>query len=1194
MKQTMTVARTFALMLILSFALMWSGPVRADNLYASIRGIVTDPSGAVMPGVKLTATNVATGISYNITTNKDGVYSFPQLPIGDYSVRGGAAGFRNFQSSAIHLDLNQVYALNVQLEIGSVSQELVVEANPVQVDTTDMQLGTTITGKQIVDLPLNGRNWTQLQQLEPGVVGTSDRFGGPNGGYSGNGNETQQNSFLINGTDSNDTSINTALVVPSPDAIGEFRLVTSTLNPEYGRNSGTIINAVIKNGTNQFHGDAFEFYRDTFLDAKSWFEPKASPFHQNQFGGTIGGPVVKDHTFFFFSYEGQRAAFPEVGAVTSTPVFSPAERNGDFSGSGPFTSGQVSPFPLVGADGVTHPAGTPYSTLFPTGVIPKVDLNALSLKLMNQFVPLPNAPGNTFAFNPITTQTSDQYIYRVDQKIREQDALWFYGLYQTSPSQDTLPFIGTTLPGLPENAQRHTQEYTVAWNHTFSPTTLNEARFAYLRFNFLDVNPVNPINPTNYGFSGISPQNPAVASLPVIGINGFFTLGFSSDGPQPRVQNTYQATDNLSKVWGHHTLKAGFNMDRLEINNPFYSNLGGFFNFAGRGVFSTGNPAADFLLGIPDSYNQGSGAVDRGRGREYYSYAQDQWQIKRNLTLTYGIGWDIETPWRNLFNNGEVMEAWRPGQQSTVFPSMPLNFVFPGDKGINKYGGQSIHYGDFAPRVGFAYSPGSSGKWSIRGGIGLYYNRSEEETALQTLLNPPSALATPGAGQLGTTPNFTNPFTTVNPNAVTLATKTGTTIVPSGSVTNPFPYTPPAVGSTFSPAFLASLEPLGFATTVWDPRFTSPRATNYNLTIERQLSKSTILSVAYVGNVGRHEEGFFDLNLAGVAPGVNPAAAAFGCPSGFALASSLCPQTPLGGAQVPGATPYNLPVYGQPGELSTEFNSNYNSLQVQLNRHFSNGLQVLAAYTWSRYFDHTSNLEDSAFNLPGINPFDIKHMYGPSANDAPQRFVVSYTYTLPFYKLGHRWKRLTDDWNLVGIYTLQHGLPVAVYDFAYTSLTCGTNLVSADTGCPDRANATGTQLAFVNPRAQQGTANGGTGSGGNYWFTNGTSAFTVPAPGTGIGDARRNPFYGPGINFSDMAIEKDIHIDESKYIQLRLETFNTFNHANFLAPATPGNPLTTTGEDISSPATFGQIFGVQQLTTNGDGRVVQLGAKIYF
>jgi len=248
----------FLLALAMLCAFVAVPPAHADNLYASIRGTVTDPSGAVVPDAKLTATNIATGLSYNATSDKDGLFAFMQLPIGDYSVRGERSGFKAFSEGHIHLDLNQVFNLKVAMEVGVTSETITVEANPVQVESTDMQLGTTVEGQQIIDIPLNGRNWTQLQQLQPGIVGTTDRFGGANGAFSGNGQETQQNSFLINGVDSNDPTLNTALVIPSPDAIGEFRLVTNTINPEYGRNSGSVINAVIKNGTNSFHGSGVE------------------------------------------------------------------------------------------------------------------------------------------------------------------------------------------------------------------------------------------------------------------------------------------------------------------------------------------------------------------------------------------------------------------------------------------------------------------------------------------------------------------------------------------------------------------------------------------------------------------------------------------------------------------------------------------------------------------------------------------------------------------------------------------------------------------------------------------------------------------------------------------------------------------------------------------------------------------------
>lgn len=1136
-------ASLFALALVLCLG----RPSFADNVYASIRGVVTDQTGAAVSNARLTATNVATGISYSTASRSDGSFTFVQLPVGDYSVKAEMPGFRTATTTNIHLNVSQTYVLPIKLEVGAVNQEVVVQANPTQVETTSMQLGTTVSGNQIVNMPLNGRNWTQLQQLEPGVVSSSDRFGT----YSTNGAETQQNAFLINGSDTNDIPLNTPGLIPSPDAIGQFRMVTNTLNPEYGRNSGAIMNAVIKNGTDQFHGDGFEFYRDTFLDARSYFQKKVAPFHQNMFGGTLGGPVIKGHTFFFFSYQGTRAFTPQSG-FTQPTVFSPAERSGDFSADGGF-SGSTAVTPRLmfgGANGTTPcPAGTLYSVCFPNGQIPATDFDPLAVKLMGQYVPLPNAAANGYFFNPATKNLDDQYIYRIDENINDKNSLWFTGMWERNPDTNTLPFTGATLPGFGSTDLRHRQDYTLDWNHTFSNNALNEVRFGYFRFNFVAVSPQQVVNPTSYGFTGILPQNPSMASLPVINLEGLFSLGFSSNGPQPRIDQTYQAVDNFTKVVGHHTLKFGFTMERFQVFNPFNNSLDGTFTFNGSGTFSTGLPGADFLLGLPDSYVQGSGTIINARGREYYSYAQDQWKARHNLTFTLGTGWDVETPYEDLYAGGKTMMAWRPGQQSTIYPTAPVGIVYPGDAGINKYGGPTTHFTDFAPRVGFAYSPGDSTNWSVRGGFGLYYNRTEEELTLQGLSNPPFAITSAGVSAIGS-PSLANPYT---------GWCTGASGPTPCSVRQAFPFTPPAPGT---PVDFSGFEPIGFGANVLNPNFGVPRSANWNLTVERQLSPSTIVSMGYVGNVGRHLEGAIDLNPAGMPPGVNPAAAAAGCDA-FSLATCA-----------PNTFPFNPSVYGQMGMQVTAFNSNYNALQVEFNRHFSKGLQLLASYTWSRYFDYTSSLENSAFNGPGVNIMDIKSMYAPSANDAPQRLVVSYMYTLPFYTLTHHLKALTDGWNLVGITTLQHGFPLGVWNAGFTSLTCDPNINFY--ACPDRANRNfGTPLAIGNPRSY--SINGKP----NYWFN--PKAFSMPAPGAGVGDASRNPLYGPGINNWDMALIKDIHITEAKYFELRLETFDTFNHANFAQP-----------NRILGSSNFGRIQGVIAGTTQGSGRVVQLGGKFYF
>jgi len=1183
MKGSLVSCATLLLTLGLVLGFVCGTPAHADNLYASIRGTVVDPTGAVVPDAKLTATSLATGLTYSTTSSRDGLFAFLQLPIGDYSVRVERAGFKTFTEAHVHLDLDQIFELKATMLVGTSGETITVEANAAQVETTSMQLGTTVTGTQIVELPLNGRNWTQLMQLQPGVQGASDRFGtGANGGaFSASGAQTQQNSFLINGNDTNDASVNTPLVVPSPDAIAEFDLVSSTINPEYGRNSGAIVNAIIKNGTNQFHGDVFEFYRDTFLDATPWFETAPALFHQNQYGGTVGGPIVKDRAFFFFSYQGRRSVTPQPSALGDSfngielgdaqpIVFTQAERGGDLSAMAPFYNanqtepanspcgknytGPFGPNPLPFSVG-TAAAGTPWCVAFPTGVLPGAGLNPLAVKLLNQYVPLPNGPNNEFLFNPLEVAKRDQYLGRLDEKLSSKDSIWFYGLYDNHVTNDALAFVGSNLPGIGAASPSKTYEYTTAWNHTFSPTMLNEARFAFLRFNFNDVVPLTTQSPSAYGFTGItSNQAPAFDQLPVLAVSGLFSLGFSSDGPQPRVQNTYQVVDNLSKAWGHHTFKAGFNMDRLEIDNPFYNSLNGTYEYFGSGTFSTGNPGADFLLGLPDEYEQGSGATIRARGREYYSYGQDQWQVKPNLTLTLGAGWDVETPFKNLFANGEVLDAFHPGQQSTVFPTAPVGLVFPGDKGVGPYGDARVHYDDLAPRLGFAWSPSTSLKWSVRGGIGLYYNRTDSEATLQTLTNAPFSIVSTGGGVISA-PGFANPYDTVNPASVTFTPPGGTTTtIPSGTTNNPFPFAAPAPGS--SPNF-AQFEPIGLNDVFYDRHLTSPRSTNFNLNIQYQVSKSTVATIAYVGTIGRHLEGIFTMNPAGQASG-NPVAVAEGATSDFNLPS-----------RAQNTYQFNPNVYGGIGDYLTGFNSNYNSLQAQINRHFSNGLQFQASYTWSRYFDYTSSLENSAFNNPGFNAFNFARNYGPSANDAPQRLVVNYVYTLPFYRYGHHWKRLTDDWNLSGIGTFQQGFPVAVFQQATNELQGSPQQqIFAN---PDFVNATGAPLDINhNPR----------NSPTQQWVN--PAAFAIPPLGT-QGTANRNPFYGPGLNFWDMALEKSVHLTESMYFQLRLETFNTFNHANF------GPPV----GDLSSGA-FGQVNTVQQISTTGAGRVVQLGGKFYF
>jgi Carboxypeptidase regulatory-like domain len=1140
---------------LLFTASLWRLP--ADELIARIHGTVTDPSGAAVPGAQITATNTETHLAVTVPTGADGSFQFLSLPIGTYDVTVIKDGFRTFTAMGIPLRLNEVYELPVALEIGPLSESIRVEANPVQVEASVTQLGTVINRQQILDLPLLDRHWVQLEQLAPGVMSQSDRFASA---FATNGSQSQQNSFLINGVDAMDLRANTPLVFPSPDAIAEFNLVTSTINAEYGRNSGAILNAVIQNGTNKFHGDAFEFYRDTFLTAHNFFQKTAPQFHQNQYGGTLGGPIWKNHTFFFLSYQGTRNRRPDGNALSNTTtVFNQDQRNGFFPDIA--SSNAASPFPLMGENGATYAAGTPYRVLFPSGHIPIQDFNAISQKLL-AYVPLPNLGTNTYSFNPTQTGDDEQGIARIDHTFTDRDALWGTFFIESYPTTHTLPFYGGTVPGFGETDAASWKFLTAAWNHTFSPVALNELRLSYVRFNANSVAPTNPALPSSFGFTGINPQFSSNAGAPAIYINGFFNLGFSPYGPQPDINNTYQVDDNFSKVVGSHTLKFGFDGRRYQITNPYEAFNSGMFSFGGSGVYSTGDAGADFLLGIPDSFVQNSGGFQDFRTYEYYLYAQDSWKVSRDLTLNYGLGYQIDTPLVNQHFDQLDKNCFRPGQQSTIFPTAPLGLLFPGDQGCSP-SGYYTHYDHFAPRFGFAYAPdwgaisgGASKDFVIRGGFGIYFDRTETELGTQDLLDAPFSLQSAGAGSFGGSPGFANPYADI---------ATGKT------APNPFPFTPPSPGQTvnFSP-----FTPL--IINVTDPNFTSPYVMNFNLNIQRELPGQIIFQAGYVGSQGRHLELVYEGNP------ISPAGSA-ACAADPACVNNKTNQHvayPDHALYAPGN------IFASVGTQSSRGVSSYNSFQVSLNKRFSHGLTFLAAYTWSHSVDIGSSYEDSGTTSSGIsrsvNPYNFALSRGDSTFDARHRFVVNYVYDLP--RVSPHWNNVfsryvLDGWRLAGITTLQTGFPVTIGDTGYRSLTCDS---SEFYKCWDTPNVNGS-VALYDPRSTvlvntaKNPAN--TAAFPDYYFN--PNAFSLEAIGT-LGNEGRNNFHGPGINNTDLALTKELRLSENRSIELRLESFNTFNHTQF-----EFSSRIASFQDINS-STFGRVL------TAAPGRVVQLGAKFYF
>jgi hypothetical protein len=1152
--------RGYECLLVILLFLFTAQIAFGDNVYAGIRGAVTDPSGATVPSAVVTATNTDTGIQTKTTSGPDGSYVFPQLQIGTYRVTAAGPGFKTFQTSPFVLTVNQIYNLPIQFEVGSAREVIEVSASNVQVETTNTQLGTLVDGKKIVDLPLINRNWTSLEQLTPGVVAASDRFGS----YSANGSQSNQSSYLINGVDSNDLPLNTVVIIPSVDALEEFNIITNTINPEYGRNSGAIVNAVIKSGTNHFHGDAFEFYRDTFLNTANWLTHTVPQFHQNDFGGTIGGPIWRDHTFAFFSFEGVKNRQPQPGANSISTVFSNAQRGGAFPALA--TSTGTSPIPLTGDNGVVFPAGTPYSTIFSAGTIPTSDFDPIASKLLSTYIPPPNSGNNQFTFNPTQTGSGNyQEILRVDHTFNSRNAIWGTMFLQTNPTTAPLPLPGTTsLPGFGEVAERHYKQFSVDWTHTFNPNTLNEFRVGYTRFNFVATQPANVIAPSSVGFN-INPQITSGQSLPFMNILGNYTfaIGFTTNGPQPRKDQTREITDNLSKIIGRHSIKAGFDFRRFDVWNPFAGTNNGSFTYNGKGAFSTGDAGADFLLGIPDNFSQGSGGLIIGRAYEYYSYIQDQWRVRPNLTLTLGTGWQVDTPLANQQFGGKDVTCFRPGQQSTVFPNAPQSMLYPGDHGCDNTGGLKVPFTHFGPRIGFAWAPdklgGGGGKVSVRGGWGFYYNRAEEEGILQNLSTPPFAITSHGIQDLGGgfSPGFANPYADI-------AGRTA-------AETNPFPFVPPS-GSSAPATDWSNFFPLSL--NVFSPKYTTPEAMNYNLTIQREFSGKTVFSIGYVGALGRHLIRPIEANpitLAGqqaclADPTCNPATG-----SGFLFQHQLFPTHSV----------YDGSVFGSVGTQATQGNSTYNALQVSINKGFSHGLGMLANFTWSHAIDDGSGFEDSGFQTRAVNPYPqfASLNKGDSAYDARKRFVAGFTYQAPGLHGHEALNMLVGGWQLSGIATFQSGFPVNISDSGFTSATCDVFVYYDCWDAPTQI----APLKIGDPRTN-------TFGKVKHVLFNGPATFAPALPtlgGPALFGVARDSFHGPGLNNWDMALEKHIYFrpgNERQYLQLRLEAYNVFNHTQFCNTA---GPFPCVQNDVQS-GSFGQV------RTVNPSRLVQLGAKFYF
>jgi hypothetical protein len=1214
----------------------------------TIRGTVTDPSGAVIPGAKVAAVLSGTYVIRNTNTDQDGDFVFPSVAVGHYTVVVDAEGFREYQQHDVEVSIGHVVVINAKMELGALAQVVTAEATAPLIETTSTQLGAVVNDRAVAQLPLNARDTYQLLQLQPGVqsqVGSDLFYGSDRAGVvSVNGGRGRSNNYTVNGGDANDQFANLPAVQPSPDTIEEFRVLTNTFDAEFGRNSGAVVNVVTKSGTNNFHGNVFEFFRNQHLNARNFFELTRPDFKQNQFGGTLGGPIKKEQTFFFLSYEGRRIHQGIPSSTVTVPTA--AERLGDFS-SGSTFYGTLADDKLTSllnsrpgcasavatAGGAPIASGTAYSAIFPGNFIPSQCFDPTALDLMNQFVPLPNAGGNLYQASPLLRNRVDQGTLRVDHKLTDHQQLSAY--YYFTDDFLAKPFArfqagGAELPGFGDLSNERFQQVNVTHTWIASARAVNEFRFSYFREaqgRFLHPQRTGVVqdscatvpadqcfsDPTNLRL-GITPQLGADREgVPFVSLSGGFSYGNNFEGELPQVGNTFQFSDSFSKVAGKHTLKFGGDVRRQKFDQTLYFDVNGQYNFFGAGTNDVGfdDLIPNYLLGLSDFYLQGSAQKELVRSTSLYLFGQDSWKIRPNVTLNYGLRWELNTP---IADVGKRVQTFRPGQDTSIFPCVlgannslvgtfgttdcgpgsageavfPRGLVIPGDSGVPN-GLTQTYYHAFAPRIGLAWSPGSRSGWlgqligglgktSIRMGWGMFYNPIEQLVLEQFSAEPPFG------GSSGLSNTFFNlPFLgqdgTVNPN-------------PFNGILDP--QRGQAVDfSVFRPILLFGQ---------FQPRLRSQYSVQYNFNIQRQLTDDLVVQIGYVGSQGHRLLATHDLNFgnaqtcldlqslsdfysasdpdlsSSLACGPYYADSSFyvpanSVPDGYTLhlpygsvpsvtgpnpsditlvglrpnSSPFC--QPTTGA---GCPPDGVPVFSSVFAQDTIANSNYNSLQFSMEKRFAHGLQFQLSYTWSKSFDQASSFENM------LNPLDSRRSYSLSLFDARNRIVYSYYWELPLRARSGIAGKLVNGWALSGITTFQTGFPVRISSSDDLELMYSFDFELP--GQPDMVRP----FFKMNPRDP-----------GNLGFD--PHSFAPQALGT-IGSSPRSVCCGPGINNFDVGIHKSTTLTEKTHLDFRAEFFNIANHAQFTTP--DGN--------ISDGSDFGRVKRAR------DPRLIQFGIKLFF
>ncbi len=946
---------------------------------ASIAGVVSDSSNAVVPGAAVTLTNTGTARQQMATTDSGGRYTFSGLPVGDYRIDVALSGFKKMAQTGINLTVAQALTVNLTLEIGQVSDTVEVSGAVRSLETVSSAVRSVVSHELIEDLPLNGRNALQLQTLLPGAINqTGARVSlSQEDGVSVNGARGNDNNVLLDGGHNNDLYDGTPTSMPNPDALQEFSVLSSSFSAEYGRGAGSLVTAVTKSGTNAYHGSLYEYLRNDKLDARSFFGHAGlvnkPTLKRNQYGASLGGPIIKDKTFLFFSWESLR----ESSATTNTGQVLPtaAERSGDFSQS---KSKPVDP--LTGLR-------------FPNDVIPLSRQSKAAIGIGNILFPLPNINGNQLIFNAPGSDTRDQYVTRFDHTFTSNDLIYVSYFYY-----DTFTKANAGLP-LFNGFNNWTNNHIVG-NYTkiVSPNVINALTYTLNRLAF--VRAADPILPAqfpgkppavapglryqDFGVNTVA-QNPQYPYSTRLGsFSGYFGTGGNTYFDV--VPTAHEIRDTATVTRGAHLVKFGFEFALSEANrHEVYNADGASFDFNGS---RAGNGFAEWLLGLPTSFQQYSTLRTDNQFKTFGAFAQDDWKIRPNLTLNLGIRYE---PYFGIHDGHNEIVAYRPGQQSTLYPNAPRGLVFPGDAGIPP-ATYNKDWNNFAPRVGFAWLPsGANSKTTVRSAYGVFYNTERGYLLNETQLNQPFVLNV----SIPNPPSFENPFANF----------------PGG---NPYPFTPPTTDQARKAYNFILPMPIS---RFFNPNAATPYNQQWNFSVQHELPAEIVVTTAYVGSKGTKLWINRELNPAAFIPGNGP--------DGKPLSTNGNIDARRRDRNFQGID-----------QASTSGNSTYHSLQITATRRFSKGIYVLSNYTFSKALDYES-LDRNA-SLPQ-DPNNLRAEHGPADFDRRHNFVTSFIYTIPSPWAHGIAATLTRGWSTNGIFRYLSGSPLTIAPGTDRALQGGGN-----------------------------------------------------------------------------------------------------------------------------------------------------------